>query len=103
MNLKLKKRLDEQTKVSSSDQDAGEESVTGCSNPANVAVSCGIHGGRYPIGGMRIRDARQVLSKLINIPSEAVPVINGTAVDEDETITEQVTMLSFVKPSSLKG
>jgi hypothetical protein len=103
MNLKLKKYVEEQTKISMPDQGPGEESSTGCSNPANVTVSCGIHGGKYPIGGMRIKDARHVLSKLINIPSDAVPVINGSAIDEDETITEEVSMLSFVKPSSLKG
>jgi hypothetical protein len=103
MSMKLKKRVDEHTKTAPADQDAGDANVTGCSSSANVAVSCGIHGGRYPVGGMRIRDARQVLSKLINIPADAVPVINGNAVDEDEIINDEVTMLSFVKPSSLKG
>ena len=103
MNLKLKKRLIERTKIAHPEHGSGEQSVTGCSNPANVSVSCGIHGGKYPIGGMRVKDARSVLSKLINIPSDAVPVINGSAIDEDEVISDEVTMLSFVKPSSLKG
>ena len=99
MNLKLKKHLNEQTKISQPESGTGDESVTGCSNPGNVTVSCGIHGGRYPIGGMRIKDARSVLSKLINITSDAVPVIIGRAIDEDEIISDDVSMLSFVKTS----
>jgi hypothetical protein len=102
MNLKMKKRFEEQ-KLSYPEQGSGEEPVTGCNSAANVNVSCGIHEGRYPIGGMRIRDARSVLAKLMNVPDDAVAVINGSAVDEDEIINDEVSMLSFVKPSSLKG
>jgi len=69
----------------------------------NVTVSYGIHRGTYPIGGMLIRDARQVLQHLINIDDSAVAVINATPVDEDQRIAEGVTMLSFVKPSAMKG
>ncbi len=69
----------------------------------NVTVSYGIHHGRYPIGGMTVRDARSALQKLINIDSSAVAVINGAPVDEDQRISADVTMLAFVKPSAMKG
>ncbi len=103
MNLKLKKRLSEETHLSVPAGGSETEQPSGCTHSANVSVSCGIHGGRYPIGGMRIKDARQVLAKLMNIPNDAVPVINGNAIDEEQVIGEDVTMLSFVKRSSLKG
>jgi hypothetical protein len=69
----------------------------------NVLVSHGIHRGRFPIGGMQVRDARSALQNLINIDPSAVAVINGQPVDEETVIPENVTLLSFVKPSSLKG
>jgi hypothetical protein len=69
----------------------------------NVLVTTGIHRGRFPVGSMTIRQARVTLSKLIKIDPQAVPVINGAQVEEDTVIGPDVTMLSFVKPSSLKG
>jgi hypothetical protein len=69
----------------------------------NVLVSSGIHRGRFPIGGMSVRQARRVLAPLINIDATAVAVINGRAVDEETMLDGQIGMLSFVKPSSLKG
>mgnify|MGYP001765288305 CR=1 FL=1 len=50
---------------------------------------------------MSVRDARQVLSKLLNIDPNAVAVVNGRTVDDDATINQDVTMLSFVKPASI--
>ena len=44
-----------------------------------------------------------MLAPLINIDATAVAVINGRTVDEETTVNGQVGMLSFVKPSSLKG
>jgi hypothetical protein len=69
----------------------------------NVLVTTGIHRGRFPIGGMTIQQARRTLTKLIKIDPQAVPVINGAPVDENTVIGSDVSMLSFVKPSSLKG
>jgi len=69
----------------------------------NVTVTYGIHKGRYPIGGLRIREARQVLRGLIHLDDSAVPVINGRPADPNQRIDENVTMLAFVKPSALKG
>jgi hypothetical protein len=70
---------------------------------ANVLVSYGIHRGRFPIGGMSVGQAREILQRLIRVDPTAVAVINGSRVGEDELISEDVTMLSFVKPSSLRG
>jgi hypothetical protein len=70
---------------------------------ANVTVTYGIHRGRYPIGGMTVRDARRTLQKLLNIDPSAVAVINGSPVEENVQISAGVTMLSFVKPSAMKG
>ena len=69
----------------------------------SVLVSSGIHRGRFPVGGMTVRAARQALTRLINIDPTAVPVINGQVVDEDTVLGAELGMLSFVKPSSLKG
>lgn len=69
----------------------------------NVTVTYGIHKGRYPIGGLRIHEARQVLNGLIHIDESAIPVINGRPVDPDQRIDERVTMIAFVKPSAIKG
>ena len=69
----------------------------------NVTVSHGIHRGRFPVGGMSVAAARRILGPLINIDDEAVAVVNGTPVEEDTIISEQITMLSFVKPSSIRG
>lgn len=69
----------------------------------NVTVTYGIHKGRYPIGGLRIREARQVLNGMIHIDESAIPVINGRPVDPEQRIDENVTMLAFVKPSAMKG
>lgn len=70
----------------------------------NVLVNYGIHRGRFPIGGMRVREARQVLQRLLNIDPSAVAVINGTPVmDPEQIIGDDVRMIHFVKPSSVKG
>jgi hypothetical protein len=52
---------------------------------------------------MSVAEARRILTPLINIDATSVAVINGTPVQEDTIISEQVTMLSFVKPSSIRG
>ncbi len=69
----------------------------------SVSVSYGIHHGRYPIGGMSVGDARRTLQRLINIDPDALAIINGSPVDEEHQITEDVSMLAFVKPSAMKG
>ena len=72
-------------------------------DPQNILVSSGIHRGRFPVGGMTVREARQVLAPMMNIDPDAMAVINGRPVDEDMVLNGTLGMLSFVKPSSLKG
>ena len=69
----------------------------------SVFVQHGIHHGHFPVAGMRVHDARQTLAGLLNVDPQAVAVINGQVVAEDETIANDVAMLSFVKPSAIKG
>ena len=103
MNMKRKYRQSEpavQTALPAGVPDDAESPMT---DTRNVLVTHGIHRGRFPVGKMTIREARQVLEKLINIDPDAVPVINGSPVEEEQIIGENVTTLSFVKPSSIKG
>jgi hypothetical protein len=72
-------------------------------NGSSVLVSSGIHRGRFPVAGMSVGAARRVLAPLINIDPAAVAVINGQIVDDDTVLEGDLGMLSFVKPSSLKG
>lgn len=69
----------------------------------SVVVQHGIHRGHFPVAGLRIRDARQTLTSLMNIDPQAVAVIDGQVVDEETVISDAVSMLSFVKPSAVKG
>jgi len=69
----------------------------------NVLVTHGIHRGHFPVGGMRVRDARRVLERLIHVDPGAIAVIGGNRVGDEDVIGEDVTLLSFIKPSSLKG
>lgn len=69
----------------------------------NIAVSYGVHHGRYPIGGMTVGEARQALSRLINIDPAAIAVIRGAPVPDEMRIAPGVSMLAFVKPSAMKG
>jgi hypothetical protein len=79
--------------------DAAEEGTE-----RGVTVTHGIHRGTYPIAGMRLADVRQTLTRLMNIDPAAVVVVNGQVVtDENTTIAEDVRVIAFVKPSSIKG
>lgn len=102
MQLRTRKPLDELEQTTTSDRAAVDESSSSADR-RNVVVSHGIHRGRFPVGSMSVAEARQLLAPLINIDATAVAVINGTPVQEDTIISEQVTMLSFVKPSSIRG
>lgn len=69
----------------------------------NITCSYGIHRGNFPVAGMKIKDARLVLKKLIKVEDAAAAVINGQTVSEEEVISAETTLLSFVKPSAVKG
>lgn len=63
----------------------------------------GIHCGWFPIGGMRLEDARLLLDPLLEIDPKAKAVIAGTIVGDDFVITGNVELLSFVKHASIMG
>jgi len=69
----------------------------------NITCSYGIHRGNFPIAGMKVKEARVVLKKLMKVSDDAAAVINGQVVSEDTVISAETTMLSFVKPSAVKG
>jgi hypothetical protein len=77
--------------------------ANGATPAASVLVSSGIHRGHYPIAGLTVRAARRLLASHLNIDPAAVAVINGQTVDDDTVLSTEQGMLSFVKPSSLKG
>ncbi len=77
--------------------------ASGSPPAASVLVSSGIHRGHYPIAGLTVRAARRLLASHLNIDPAAVAVINGQTVDDDTVLNTEQGMLSFVKPSSLKG
>jgi hypothetical protein len=69
----------------------------------SVFCQCSIHDGHFPVAGMTVGEARRVLAPLLHIEPEAVAVINGQIVEGDVVIGDDVAMLNFVKPSSVKG
>ena len=84
----------------------GEPGDTGTPSPVdtvNVHVSYGVHHGRYPIGGMTVGEARRMLARPIKIDPTAIAVIGGQPVPEEHRISDEVSMLTFVKPSAMKG
>jgi hypothetical protein len=104
MDLQLRRRGQELQRADPDfTGDAGDSEPQPATDNTNVAVSYGIHQGRYPIGGMTVREARRALQRPLNIDDSAVAVINGAPVAEDQQISADVTMLSFVKPSAMKG
>ncbi len=78
--------------------DAGDEGAT-------TRVQYGIHLARYPLRGMSVAQVRRFLSPILNIDPTAVAVIGTTRIEDEEAhhVTGEEPMLSFVKPSSVKG
>jgi hypothetical protein len=85
---------------------------TGAGGPAceeervrSIEVRYGIHSGAFPVAGMTVAESRRTLAGLLNIDPEAIAVLNGRPVRDEETrvITEAEQILSFVKRSSIRG
>jgi len=68
-----------------------------------VFCQCSIHDGHFPVSGMKVGEVRRVLTPLLHIEADTVAVINGQIVEDDVVIGDDVAMLNFVKPSSVKG
>ncbi len=101
--MKMKKHEPLTKPSDGTDPVAAPEETTSAVIDKNITCSYGIHRGKFPIGGMKVKDARIVLKKLMKVDDAAAAVINGNVVNEDETISSECTMLSFVKPSAVKG
>jgi hypothetical protein len=71
----------------------------------SVEVRHGIHSGAFPVAGMTVAQARRTLAGLLNIDPEAIAVLNGRPVRDEESrvIAESEQILSFVKRSSTRG
>lgn len=70
----------------------------------SVFCSHGINSGNFPIAGMKVADARKTLKKLLNISDEAVAVIDGVIVEnENEQEVQKGKTLHFVKKAAVKG
>lgn len=86
---------------------APQRTERGSNPPENpkgrVLCRFGIHAGWFPVGGMRLGDARFLLAPLLDIDPKAKAIVDGRIVDEDFVIHENVDLLSFVKPSSIMG
>ena len=82
-----------------------EDSSQAEENRASILVHHGIHAGTFPVVGMTVAQARQVLATLINVDPDSIAVINGHVVqDENErVIRAEDELLSFVKKSSVRG
>lgn len=105
MLLKSKPQPKEQIQVPPVGIGGDSGSDTPPSGGVERSVLCrhGIHKGHFPVAGLTVAEARRTLSHLLNIDPEAVAVINGQIVPEDHVIGNDVSMLQFVKKSSVKG
>jgi len=81
---------------------SGGQSDATAVGEGQVDVICGVYAHNLPLGGMRVRDARDELSERMNIDPEAVAVLDGNEVDEDTVLAEGQT-LTFVKHAGEKG
>lgn len=67
-----------------------------------VDVIHGVYAHSLPLAGRTIREARQELEDRMNIAPEAVAVVDGLEVGEEEILNENQT-LNFVSPAGEKG
>ena len=85
--------------------DAPLPTADDASAPSCESVLCrhGMHQGYFPIQGMTVGEARTMLAQLLNIDPNAVAVINGQIVDDEQVIGPEVGALNFMKESMVKG
>jgi len=75
------------------------------SDGQGLLVHHGIHSGTFRVGGLTVTQARRLFERQMNISPDAVAVIAGEIVEnEDERVLQDTdNMLSFVQRSSVKG
>jgi hypothetical protein len=67
-----------------------------------VDVIHGVYAHSLPLAGRTIAEARKELEDRMNIAPEAVAVVDGTEVDEEEILREN-QVLNFMSPAGEKG
>jgi hypothetical protein len=67
-----------------------------------VDVIHGVYAHSLPLGGLTIREARFELEDRLNIAPEAVAVVDGKEVTEEEVLTEG-QVLNFLTKAGEKG
>ena len=75
------------------------------SDRQGLVVHHGIHSGNYRVAGLTVGQARRMFGRPMNISPDAVAVIAGEIVEDEDARVLQDTdhMLSFVQRSSIKG
>jgi hypothetical protein len=97
------RQLDQQRNTESGQVAARSDTRSSRPADSNVLVSYGTHHTPFPIRGLTVGQARESLTRLMNIDETAVAVVNGAPVEDDTMIDQRVTLLSFVKPASIRG
>ena len=67
-----------------------------------VNIIHGVYAHAMPLAGRTIREAREELEDRMNIAPEAVAVVDGLEVGEEEILREN-QVLNFVSPAGEKG
>ena len=67
-----------------------------------VEVIHGAYAHSVPLAGMTVRQARAELEERMNLPPDALAVVDGNEVDEDFVLAEN-QVLNFVKHAGEKG
>jgi hypothetical protein len=67
-----------------------------------VDVIHGVYAHSLPLAGLTIRQARTELQERMNIPVDALAVVDGSEANED-TVLQEGQVLNFVKPAGEKG
>ena len=105
MSLKQKERIhDEKERAPAHTSPLQTGDTAPAKTKTKTFCTHGIHSGSFEIAGKTYAQARNDLAGALNLPKEAVIVANGDVVqDENEVISEDLTMLNFVKKASVKG
>jgi hypothetical protein len=67
-----------------------------------VDVIHGVYAHSLPLAGLSVRQARVELQERMNIPADALAVVDGVEAGED-TVLREGQVLNFIKPAGEKG
>jgi hypothetical protein len=66
-------------------------------------VACGPYEGSFQVAGKSVAHTRSLLKTLFNIPTDALPVVNGAPVVGEDNLLSPGDRLDFVKDDGFKG